>query len=107
MPNIKQISDLRNYETVLENVQVGKPLYLTKNGRGCYTVLNTDEEEQRIKAEKYNRMQEQLRLMCELSEGRKTGEEEGWISSDDVRSHFIARANAKQDRVFSENCVQS
>ena len=57
MPNIKQISDLRNYETVLENVQVGKPLYLTKNGRGCYTVLNTDEEEQSIKAEKYNRMQ--------------------------------------------------
>ena len=48
MPNIKQISDLRNYETVLENVQVGKPLYLTINGRGCYTDLNTDEEEQRI-----------------------------------------------------------
>ena len=36
MPNIKPISDLRNYATVLETVQVGKPLYLTKNGRGCY-----------------------------------------------------------------------
>ena len=96
MPNIKPISDLRNYETVLENVQVGKPLYLTKNGRGCYAVLNIDEEEeQRIKAEKYDRMQAQLRLMCELSEGRKSGEEEGWISSEDVRSHFRDRANAK------------
>lgn len=30
MPNIKPISDLRNYATVLETVQVGKPLYLTK-----------------------------------------------------------------------------
>ena len=56
MPNIKPISDLRNYATVLETVQVGKPLYLTKNGRGCYTVMNIDEqEEQREKAEKYDR----------------------------------------------------
>ena len=94
MPNIKPISDLRNYATVLETVQVGKPLYLTKNGRGCYTVLNIDEE-QRVKAEKYDRMRAQLRLMCELSEGRRSGEEEGWISSEDVRSHFRDRANAK------------
>ena len=32
MPNIKPISDLRNYAAVLETVQVGKPLYLTKMG---------------------------------------------------------------------------
>ena len=96
MPNIKPISYLRNYATVLETVQVGKPLYLTKNGRGCYTVLNIDEEEEQcVKAEKYDRMQAQLRRMCELSEGRRSGEEEGWISSEDVRSHFRDRANAK------------
>ena len=47
MPNIKPISDLRNYAAVLETVQVGKPLYLTKNGRGCYTVMNIDEQEAR------------------------------------------------------------
>lgn len=53
MPNIKPISDLRNYAAVLETVQVGKPLYLTKNGRGCYTVMNIDEqEEQREKGRK-------------------------------------------------------
>lgn len=98
MPNIKPISDLRNYASVLETVQAGKPLYLTKNGRGCYAVLNIDEEEQqREKAEKYDQMQAQLRLMCELSEGRRSGEEEGWISSEDVRSRFRARAHAKQD----------
>ena len=86
MPNIKPISDLRNYATVLETVQVGKPLYLTKNGRGCYTVMNIDEQEEQ---------REKLRLMCELAEGRRSGEEEGWISSEDVRNHFRARANAK------------
>ena len=96
MPNIKPISDLRNYASVLETVKVGQPLYLTKNGRGCYTVMNIDEqEEQQRKAEKYDQMQAQLRLMCELTEGRKSGEEEGWISSEDVRGHFAARANAK------------
>ena len=69
--------------------------YLTKNGRVCYTVPNIDEEEEQcVKAEKYNRMQAQLRRMCELSEGRRSGEEEGWISSEDVRSHFRDRANA-------------
>ncbi len=78
MPNIKPISDLRNYATVLETVQVGKPLYLTKNGRGCYTVMNIDEqEEQREKAEKYDRMQAQLRLMswlrAEDQERKKAG----------------------------------
>lgn len=72
-------------------------LYISqKNGRGCYTVMNIDEqEEQREKAEKYDRMQAQLRLMCELAEGRRSGEEEGWISSEDVRNHFRDRANAK------------
>lgn len=95
MPDIKPISDLRNYASVLETVQLGKPLYLTKNGRGCYTVMNIDEqEEQRENAEKYDQIRAQLRLMCELAEGRKSGEEEGWVSSEDVRKHFRARANA-------------
>lgn len=98
MPNIKPISDLRNYAAVLEAVQVGKPLYLTRNGRGCYTVMDMDEqEEQQKKAEKYDQMKAQLQLMCQLSEGRRSGEEEGWISSEDVRAHFRARANGKRD----------
>ena len=30
MPNIKPISDLRNYSAVLEDVTVGSPVYLIK-----------------------------------------------------------------------------
>lgn len=33
MPIIKPISDLRNYSAVLQDVAVGTPVYLTKNGR--------------------------------------------------------------------------
>ena len=64
MPNIKPISDLRNYASVLETVKVGKPLYLIKNGRGCYTVMNIDEqEEQREKAEKYDQMRAHIKML--------------------------------------------
>ena len=34
MPNILPVSDLRNYNEVLKNCQVGEPVFLTKNGRG-------------------------------------------------------------------------
>lgn len=87
MLNIKPISDLRNYSTVLEDVSVGYPVYLTKNGRGCYAIVDIKEQED------YEKTKAALRLMCELEEGRKAGEEKGWLSSDDVRAHFKARAN--------------
>ena len=34
MPNIKPISDLRNYTEVLRAVSEGTPVFLTRNGRG-------------------------------------------------------------------------
>ena len=36
MPNIKPISDLRNYTDVLKQVDVSKRVYLTRNGHGEY-----------------------------------------------------------------------
>lgn len=36
MPNIKPISDLRNYTEVLKETSEGAPVFLTKNGRGEY-----------------------------------------------------------------------
>ena len=43
MPNIKPVSDLRNYNTVLGEVSYGNPVYLTKNGRGDYAIVNMKE----------------------------------------------------------------
>ena len=40
MPNIKPISDLRNYSEVLHDVAVGAPVFLTKNGRGRYAIID-------------------------------------------------------------------
>ena len=40
MPNIKPISDLRNYTEVLHDLAVGAPVFLTKNGRGRYAIVD-------------------------------------------------------------------
>ena len=38
MAIISPVSDLRNYNTVLEQVSAGSPVYLTVNGRGRFTI---------------------------------------------------------------------
>ena len=40
MPNIKPISDLRNYTEVLKETSEGAPVFLTRNGRGEYVILD-------------------------------------------------------------------
>mgnify|MGYP000977197005 CR=1 FL=1 len=93
MPNIKPISDLRNYASVLETVEVGKPLYLTKNGRGMYTVM--DMKEQQKKAELYDQMQTKLELMHALMEGKISGEREGWVSAEEAKEMLRRGRDAK------------
>ena len=84
MPNIKPISDLRNYSEVLHDVASGEPVFLTKNGRGAYAILDIKD---------YEKIQAELRIMNELAIGRKAAENEGWLSDNDVRSNFNAKAN--------------
>lgn len=75
MPNIKPISDLRNYTEVLQDVSVGAPVFLTKNGRGKYAILDFHD---------YDRIQATIQLMNELAKGRKSGEEKGWLTLEEV-----------------------
>jgi PHD/YefM family antitoxin component YafN of YafNO toxin-antitoxin module len=43
MPKILPISDLRNYSEVLNQVDVDKSVYLTRNGRGRYVISKIDD----------------------------------------------------------------
>jgi prevent-host-death family protein len=45
MPTILPVSDLRNYNEVLRHVSKDNPVYLTRNGRGCYAIVDIDEYE--------------------------------------------------------------
>lgn len=75
MPNIKPISDLRNYGEVLHDVTTGSPVFLTKNGRGKYAIIDIQD---------YERMKASLRLMNELALGKSSGEEKGWLTVEAV-----------------------
>ena len=75
MPNIKPISDLRNYSDVLRDVAVGAPVFLTKNGRGRYAILDMRDFERALAT---------IQLMNELAKGRKSGEEKGWLTLEAV-----------------------
>ena len=86
MPNIKPISDLRNYSEVLHDVAVDSPVFLTKNGRGKYAILDIQD---------YEKTQATLKLMGELAVGRKSGETEGWLTPENVRAHFEERAHGE------------
>lgn len=79
MPNIRPISDLRNYTEVLREVTAGAPVFLTKNGRGRYAIVDLQE---------YETAQAAMRLMKELARGRKSGEEEGWLPLDAVEKRL-------------------
>ena len=63
MPNINPVSDLRNYSDVLHDV----------------TALDMQD---------FEKMQATLRLMNELAKGRKSGEEKGWLTLENVEKQL-------------------
>ena len=63
MPNIKHVSDLRYYSDVLHDV----------------TALDMQD---------FEKMQATLRVMNELAKGRKSGEEKGWLTLENVEKQL-------------------
>ncbi|HPF45073.1 MAG TPA: type II toxin-antitoxin system prevent-host-death family antitoxin [Syntrophomonadaceae bacterium] len=84
MPKIKPVSDLRNYNEVLRDVSVGEPVFLTKNGRGRYALIDIAD---------YEKTQATIKLLSELNKGRKSGEESGWVAHEDVKANFKGKAD--------------
>ena len=68
MPNIKPISDLRNYTAVISEVAYGKRVYLTRNGHGQQKAL--------------------YQLMSKLNEAEISIREEGTISADELEAEL-------------------
>lgn len=78
MPNIKPVSDLRNYGEVLRDVAIGQPVFLTKNGYGRYAVLDIEEYRE------YERMRAINRLLEEIERGRQSEKEEAVFTLEEV-----------------------
>lgn len=77
MPNIKPVSDLRNYTEVLNEVNEGSPVYLTRNGRGEYAIVKISDLE---------KLKSTVKLLASLEEGEKSAREKGWLAADDVEA---------------------
>ena len=75
MPNIKPVSHLRNNNEVLRDIAVGEPVFLTKNGRGRYAIVDIEE---------YEKTKAVIKLMGELTKGEKSAQEKGWTDIADV-----------------------
>ena len=82
MPNIKPISELRNYSTLLESVSPGDPIFLTRNGHGAYALVDISDQEEFIQTKAA------LQFMCEMNKGMQAGEERGWLTADEVRTRL-------------------
>ena len=78
MPNILPVSDLRNYNEVLKNCQVGEPVFLTKNGRGKFVVMDMEDYEREMAEKKL------LMKLQEAEEAVKDGE--GWLDLDELKA---------------------
>lgn len=88
MINIKPISELRNYSALLERVAPGEPVYLTRNGHGVYALVDIADQEE------YLQIKAALRFMCEMNKGMEAGEEQGWLTADQVRERLKERRHA-------------
>lgn len=82
MPTIKPVSDLRNYGEVLRDVAIGHPVFLTRNGHGRYAILDMEEYQD------YERMKAMRQLMGELEKGRRSGEEQGYFTLEEVEKEL-------------------
>ena len=82
MPNIKPISDLKNYTAVVSEVKYGSRVYLTKNGHGNITMIDMqelDEIEKELAIYKFK---------YKMAVAEKSIREEGTISADDLEAEL-------------------
>ena len=82
MPNIKPISDLRNYTTVINEVTYGNRVYLTRNGHGQCAIIDMKE------LDELDKQKALYTLMSKLNEAEVSIREEGTISADDLETEL-------------------
>jgi hypothetical protein len=82
MPNIKPISELRNYTEVLKEVDISNRVYLTRNGHGEYGILTMAE------IDELDRYRTAYTLFSNLRKAEERAELEGWIDATDLEAEL-------------------
>lgn len=77
MANILSVIDLKNYNEVLKNCRKGEPVFMTKNGRERFVVLDIED---------YGREQAEKKLLVKLQEAEEAVKDgKGWMSMDELK----------------------
>ena len=87
MPNIKPISDLRNYTDVLKEVDLSSRVYLTRNGHGEYGILTMAE------IDELDRFNSAYELLSKLQKAEERADKEGWIDDYDLEKELGVSTN--------------
>ena len=78
MPNIKPISDLRNYTAVINEVAYGNRVYLTRNGHGQCVIIDMKE------LDELDKQKSLYHLMNQLNEAEQSIRDEGTVTADSL-----------------------
>ena len=82
MPNIRPISDLRNYTSVLNEVSYGNRVYLTRNGYGQCVIIDIKE------LDELDKLKELRHLLGKLEEAEESIRVNGTISADELEKEL-------------------
>ena len=79
MTNRRSLTDSRNYEDDLNEVQENNPVILTRNGREEYAI---------VRLEEYNQLNATVSILTNLEAGEQSSREKGWLSAKTVEEQL-------------------
>ena len=82
MPNIKPISDLRNYTEVLKEVDADGCIYLTRNGHGAYAIVPI------TVMDELERLRTVHAVLADLKRSEEQANIKGWIDAADLEKEL-------------------
>lgn len=75
----RPVSDLKNYNDVLQEIERGNTVFLAKDGKKRYVIMDITE---------YERLNATLKLLSELEKGEQSAGDENWIDFSEVKKEF-------------------
>ena len=78
MPNIKPISEMKNYTSIFNELSYGNRIYFTKNGHGACALVDMKE------LDELDNLKAKLQLWTKLKEAKLSIKDEGNIPADDM-----------------------
>ncbi len=77
--NVKPVSVLEHYDSVLREVSIGNPVYLTGGKSGDFAIVSRKELDELNAIKK---------LFSEIAKGEASARQEGWLSAEELEARL-------------------